>query len=103
MHSWSTERILKQNRTAADPEQQALQQSLGKERGQAAVLLPYTESYVLAQVNYRELLRCVLPLSVWWQEMIGQLGAVVSRAMLTGLGLPLPPERSRQKIFLRGA
>jgi serine protease AprX len=52
----------------------ALQRTLGKERGQDIVLLPYTESYVLVRASYRELIRCVLPLSVWWQAVITRMG-----------------------------
>lgn len=63
----------------------ALQRTLGRERGQATVLLPYTDSYVLARVTYRELLRCVLPLSVWWQEMIERMTGVPDPAMLSKL------------------
>src|SRR3982751_7146844 len=34
------------------------------------IFLAYNESHVIAHVTFEELIRCVLPLSVWWRKQI---------------------------------
>jgi serine protease AprX len=51
-----------------------LRASLAKLRGETEarrIFLAYNESHVIAHLTFDELIRCVLPLSVWWDENIG--------------------------------
>jgi serine protease AprX len=49
----------------------ALRRRLRQESPKQRIRLAYNESHVLVRVDYRQLIRAVLPLSSWWAEEIG--------------------------------
>ncbi len=57
-----------------------LRTSLGKLRGvdPARVFLAYNESHVVAHITFEELIRGVLPLSVWWRDKVSRIDIVPS-------------------------
>ena len=53
-----------------------LRARLSEERKEPSddIFIAYNESHVLIAVNFRELIRCVLPLSVWWNRSVPDSG-----------------------------
>jgi len=54
---------------------QCLAEQLRKEKKYPGerVRLSYNDSHVLAYLNFRQMIRCALPLSSWWKERLGKI------------------------------